>query len=54
MEELRRDIWQSMAARTGKDEIGDKIEEAVQIVERLCQPFLLGWTANDQLITLSG
>lgn len=42
MERLRRDIWQPTAARAGKDEIGDKIEEAVQIVERLCQP-VLAW-----------
>lgn len=42
MEKLRRDIWQPMAEHAGKDEIGDKIEEAVQIVERLCQP-VLAW-----------
>lgn len=42
MEKLRRDIWQPMAEHAGKDEIGDKIEEAVQIVEGLCQP-VLAW-----------
>lgn len=45
MEKLRRDIWQPMAAHAGKDEIGNKIEEAVHIVERLCQP-VLAWVGR--------
>lgn len=42
MKKLRNDIWQPMAKHAGKDEIGDKIEEGVAIVEGLCRP-VLAW-----------
>lgn len=45
MEKLRRDIWQPMAQHAGQDEIGGKIEEGVQIIERLCRP-VLAWVGS--------
>lgn len=42
MEKLRRNIWQPMAVQAGKDEIGDKVEEGVRIIEALCRP-VLAW-----------
>ncbi len=42
MKELQHDIWQPMAALGGKDVVGEKVEQAVLIVELLCQP-VLAW-----------
>lgn len=40
MKNLRIDIWQHRAKYHDKDEIGQMIDQAVKILERLCQPVL--------------
>ncbi|BDL41828.1 hypothetical protein [Methylorubrum sp. GM97] len=40
MNNLKADIWKGYAEHKGKDNIGRKIEEAVGICEKLCQPVL--------------
>ncbi|MGE7156231.1 hypothetical protein ACQKJ1_21155 [Methylorubrum rhodesianum] len=40
MKNLRDEIWQQQAVHNKNDEIGESIEEAVKICERLCQPVL--------------
>ena len=38
--ELLHDLWQPMAKHAEKDEIGNKIDDAVAAIEGLCRPVL--------------
>lgn len=46
MKRMQEDIWEPLGAHAGKNEIGQKLDEGVELVERFCRP-VLAWVEGE-------